>query len=689
MPAAAAGADGFAESAHTFSDPARLDAFGLRLDQRASDTLDLKARYHFADSDADERGAGGFSTNTRHRIRSRAQSLTGSASYAVSSTVVTDIRANYTRNTVRGSYLLDDFGGANVAGGPLLSPPFARPEHSFLFDLGGRGAALTTGGDVASTQRQIQLVGSVAAVRGNHTTKFGADYRRLSPVIGLRESEQRVFFDGVAQALTGTAARVGDFTRRGPRQPVFHELSLYAQDEWRPTSRLTLTYGLRWELNRAPRNSGGPDAPAFTRTDDPARLAFDAAGAPLWRTTYGNFAPRFGVAYSPGRDLKTVLRAGFGLFYDPATVAAGDAFADSFPFLSGAARFDVPFAPSPAGATTGARLGAPVSAFDPHLKLPYTMSWSVGVERALGANQTVSASYSGAAGRRLPLTRTLLDPNPDFSFVRLTTNGAESDQHAMRLAFNRRLARGFEAHAFYTLSKSLDDVSPDSAARALLRAGDPRAERGFSDFDTRHLLAALVSYELPAPFRAGLGNSLSRNWALDAVFHARSARPVNVLYAFPTAYGFAFLRPDLVAGAPLYLEDPAEPGGRRLNPSAFAAPAGRRQGTLARNALRGFALHQFNLALRRSFGFTDTVSLLLRAEAFNLFNRPNFEDPSGTDATLGYADGPAGALRPNATFGRSLSAYGRSHWSAQGGGFGPFHSAGGPRTLQFSVKLAF
>ncbi|HYP53381.1 MAG TPA: hypothetical protein VEQ42_07565, partial [Pyrinomonadaceae bacterium] len=289
--------------------------------------------------------------------------------------------------------------------------------------------------------------------------------------------------------------------------------------------------------------------------------------------------------------------------------------------------------------------------------------------------------------RRLLLTRTLLDANPAFPFLRLTTNDAASDYHSAQLHFRRRLSSGLQSFASYTFAKSLDDLSPDTAARALLGSDDRRMERGPSDFDVRHAFVGLLSYELPAAFNSGVGRALLRDWTLDALFNARSARPVNVLYAVPTSYGFAYLRPDLIAGVPLYVEDPSVAGGRRINPAAFAAPTHARQGTLARNGLRGFPVHQFDLGLRRRFAFNERVSLLLRAEAFNLFNHPNFEDPSGEDATLGTLSLSDASPRPNATFGRSHSARGTT--AAPGYGFGPFHSTGGPRTFRFSLKLVF
>ncbi len=691
LPNGPARADGFAEFASSFANAARLDAFSFRLDQRLGDKVMATARYNFADSEADERGAGGFSLNTLNKIRNRAQTLTGTLSYVVSPTVVTEFHANYSRLTARGAYRLDEFGGAALANGSSLSPDFfSTRDGSFRFDLDGRGAALFNGSDAASTQRQFNFIGSVTVVSGTHTTKLGADYRRMSPVIGLRREEQEVLFDGVSGAIAGVASRVGAYTHTSPQRPVFHNLSLYAQDEWRPTPRLTLTYGLRWEINPAPSNSAGPDALAVTQTDDPSRLSLAPPGAPLWRTTYANFAPRAGLAYQLTDDDRLVLRSGFGLYYDLGHEQAGHAFADSFPFLDGNAVFDIPFPNSlTPPATSGAQVNVPFSAFDPEMKLPYTWQWHLSVERALGNRQTVSAAYVGAAARRLHFTRTLFDVNPDFSFLRLTTDGAKSDYHSMQLQFNRRLSNGLQALVAYTWSKSLDDFSQDTPARVLVRADDTRSERGPSDFDTRHALAGFVSYSLPAPFDTGLGNMLSRNWALDSLFNVRSSRPLNVLYATRTAYGFAYPRPDLAGGVPLYLDDTTAGGGRRLNPAAFVIPADARQGTLGRNSLRGFPLHQVDLALRRQFDFPDRFTLQFRAEALNLFNHPNFEDPAGQDASLGSRLNSSALFRPNMIFGRSYSTHGRNPWGGPGGSFNQFYSAGGARVLQFSVRLNF
>jgi hypothetical protein len=223
----------------------------------------------------------------------------------------------------------------------------------------------------------------------------------------------------------------------------------------------------------------------------------------------------------------------------------------------------------------------------------------------------------------------------------------------------------------------------------MLTSPDRREDFAPSDFDVRHQLTGYLTYQLPSLFDSGLGNTLSRNWTISSLFYARSARPLNVVYQIPTSVGFAYLRPDLVAGQPLYLDDTTRGGGRRINAAAFSITAPQRQGTLSRNALRGFPFYQIDFGLGRKFNLTEDVKLEFKMEAFNLLNHPNFEDPLGNGLSLGTRLPGGGLFLPNAWFGQSNSLAGRSLWTGSGRGFDSAYGTGGPRSLQFSLRLQF
>jgi Ca-activated chloride channel homolog len=622
VPTGASRPDGFAEFAASFANPARHDVAGINIDHSFNSNTMFHGRYNFADSDATLRGPNGFSLNTLNRIQTRSQMITSSLTHNLSSTTVVDVRANYSRSRVNGTYFLDDFGGAVV-------PDERFPTSSFSFDLNSRNAAWMVGDEQSNLQRQFNLLGSVDHIQGNHTLKFGGDYRRLSPSIAVRASELNALFDGIDPASSGVATRVNLLRFGGPENPVFNTLSLFAQDQWRPTSHLTLNYGVRWDLAPPPSTDG--HAFAVDQVDDPATLNLAASGSSLWKTRFLNFAPRVGVAYEIKRDL--VLRGGVGIVYDLGQDRSGDIFANSIPFVSGGSVFDSPF-PIVAAPITN---DLPLLAFDPRLKLPYVINWNVGLEQTLG-RQTISASYVGLSGKRLVHTETLLDQNPDFSFLRVTTNRGKSDYHALQLKFERPFTDKLGTLVSYTLSQSLDNMTDDSARRVVMAGFNLRP----SDFDVRHQLTGFATYELPAPIARGIGNKLFRNWALESIFNARSARPVKFVSMMPTSFGVAYLQQDVIH--------------------------------------RGFPFYQLDMALRRKFNFTEFVGLQIQADAFNTFNHPNFEDPVGNDLVVGTP------TRQNLAFGQSTSMSGRS---LAGGGFPSFYGFGGPRAVRLSVKLMF
>ena len=210
---------------------------------------------------------------------------------------------------------------------------------------------------------------------------------------------------------------------------------------------------------------------------------------------------------------------------------------------------------------------------------------------------------------------------------------------------------------------------------------DPRNDRGSSDFDVRHAISAALSYDI-LQSQSKRRNFLVRNWSLDTIYTAHTATPVNVITGTAIFGVTSLLRPDLVAGIPLYIDDPLIGGGRRINRAAFATPAAGRQGSLGRNALRGFSMWQVDLAVRRQFNLSERVGLQFRAEFFNVFNHPNFGDPGARSTLTNALTSPL--------FGQSTLMLGRS--LGTGGlqpGLNPLYQVGGPRSIQFALKLKF
>jgi len=368
-----------------------------------------------------------------------------------------------------------------------------------------------------------------------------------------------------------------------------------------------------------------------------------------------------------------VLRGGFGIFFDSAGRLAGAVLGGTT--SSGNELHGVAFPLTTAQATppTPSQLTPPYNApvFESGLKQPRTYEWNASIEQSIGPNQTVQASYVGAAGRNLLRIERLLNPTPEFSVVNGVTNLATSDYESMQLQFKRRLSRGFQGLASYTWSHSIDISSNDTALNLPTVAFNPKVDRASSDFDVRHSLSAALTYDIRDLTENRFWKRLLTDWSIDSIFRTHTATPVNVISGRRTLSVVGALRPDLVAGVPLYLDDANVGGGRRFNRAAFSIPPTARQGSLGRNALRGFPATQLDFALHRQFGLTEHWTLQFRAEFFNIFNHPNFADPE-SNLSLG------------ALFGQSLMMLGRSL-----GGLNPLYQIGGPRSTQFALRLQF
>jgi hypothetical protein len=675
--------NGTAEFAASYSNPGEFNIFSLRLDGRVASNVTGFFRFSHGPSHSETRALALSTVQSLHAINN---AYSGGVTWIAGPRLTADVRVNWTRNEVRRISDLDTFGGAVIPNVTDIFAPGRDPSNSqfqfralndYYFEWGQFGA---------NTQRQFNVVGSVGWSVGTHQLKFGLDYRRTMPLLGGKGTQAYEFLssDTVAQVVGGLAHSYSIAnTDAIPREPIFSNWSLYVQDAWHAGRRLTLTYGLRFERVPPPTEASGRIPPTVLgiESDVLGMLRLAPEGTPLWRSRAGEVAPRFGIAYqlNTRANWGTTVRGGTGVFYDLDLGGVAYSFFSGYPYVAlrktCCDNISLPLSAASRIPPTGADPPDLMHLMDPNVRLPYTIQWNGTLEQGLGSAQTLTIGYVGAAGHRLLIAHqydgvVLADfPNTASTlFVERPTG--RSTYRALQVQYQRRLERGLQALASYTLARSRDNASQSSLSGPTATLGGLLdQEYGPSDFDVRHVLSAAVSYNLPRvsgpiAFRAPLND-----WGLDLLVRYQSAFPVTPIAGFAClSDGTCYLqRPDLVSGQPLYIDDPAVPGGRRFNRAAFL-PTQQQQGNFQRNGLRGFPASQVDLALRREFKLRESLRLQLRAELFNLFNHPNF--------------GPPVPFVPSGLFGQPQQML-----NASLGGLNSLYQMGGPRSGQLAIKI--
>ena len=655
-----------------YSDPTSLDAYSLRIDHTINQHLSLFGRYNHAPSAESIR-----SWSQDANFTANADSATIGATFVSISGLVNDFRGNWSRDTGGHTYVIDAFHGAVPPPDSAIYPPgYSSKTSQFVFEPPGTDGEVRSGPQEANAQRQLNFIDNFAVTARAHQLKFGADFRHLNPTTNTNNYDLLMEANDYASLQAGIVDLV--YTTGGASiTSAINNYSLFAQDVWKASPGLTLTYGLRWEIN-TPIRSVTPGKPLYAVTGvfDSAPFGLAPAGTPLWHTRFDNFAPRVGVAFQ--LTPQTVLRGGFGRYYDLGYGGGVSGTMINFPYdsadlISGPIPFDFTnpaFQPPPFTLVPG--IGTLyIDAVDPHLQVPFTYEWNVAVQRGFGANQSVSATYVGAHGKNLLREDTIiyLDTNYD-TFA--THNGDWSNYNALQLQFQRRMARGFQALVSYTFAKSTDTGSDDTDEgiwTTSLRNVNIASDLGPSRFDVRNSFAAALSWQIPSPHWNGRSDALLRNWQIDSIVRIRSATPYNVI-AVVDSPAFYETRADIVPGVPFYLPAPGQPGGRTLNPAAFTRPPAGQQGDLPRNYFRGFPIDQTDLSLRRQFHLNERASLFLGAEYFNVFNHPMF---AANNIGVG-----------NSSFGQITETLNEDL-----GLLNPLYQIGGPRSGQLTIKFVF
>jgi hypothetical protein len=671
--------NGLAQFIGTWSNPASLNAYSVRFDHNLNDKLKIFFRFSDTDSNSTIRSAGGSGNltapSTLQKTNYTLRSYTVGASSAFSDHLVNELRFSYASNTSRINNRIDGFGGAQ----PVDLAQLVGIDHSAAYDVSpalqfGAFSTQITQQSVLGQQRQWNVTDSIANMVGRHQLKFGIDYRRLTPVQEPAANVLYFFFDQ-NQVQANNAGEVVS-SNAAKSYPLTTNFSAFAQDEWRITERLNVSLGLRWEVNPATGTTQGPLPLTVQGVNNLSTMKLAPAGTPLWKTTWYNFAPRLGAAYvlRGPTNHETVVRGGGGVYFDTGQQSGAYGFtgpnyqsvALGGSFFGGVGSFPQVGALPPINQNPAPPYAA-IQAYPAHLQLPYTIQWNVSVDQALGTSQAISLSYVGSHAARL-LEKSQLQVskfNPNFSFLQLFQNGSTADYDALQVQFRRRIGHGLNALASYTWGHSIDYGSTNLTFPYV---------RGNSDFDVRHTFSSAFAYELPGQFQNRALRMLFRAWGLDDRLMARSGFPVSLLGGGgtpdPVSGQFFYSGLNLVAGQPFYIYGPQFPGGRSINPAAFHLPTAGQPGNAPRNFIRGFGAWQMDVAARRDFPITEKMKLQFRAEAFNVFNHPNF-----------------GFINPNfgqPTFGQATSTLNNSP-----GILSSLYQMGGPRSMQFALKLAF
>jgi hypothetical protein len=690
---------GVAPYAYSTSNSSELDATSIRIDHRVNNSHTIFGRFNESPSYS---SAG---TIVRFSTVSSTRTFTVGATSVLGKGFTNELRFNYSKQRSAFDRELVQFGNGVPFDSELITP--ATGTANFILNPANNASfvipSLIVGPSADSYQRQVNIVDNVTFATGAHQFKVGVDFRRLSPLFGPQNSEQFQFLS--ENAIVNAAPSSYRIDVREPVRPQFDSFSAYLQDTWKASRRLTLDLGLRWELNPAPTEADGklPRTLVGMVGNDVSHATVAPEGTPFYKTFYTAFAPRFGAAYqlfqTPGRE--TVLRGGFGIYYDLGSglASAGWPFTAMKFFPTNHPQYPECVAPirfpiSPTCSTLPTIAPATISTFTvaEDLKLPYTLQWNFSVEQAMSKGQVLSASYVGSAGRRLlayqalnlqprdPVSGDLLPkPNPNLGFVSFASNGPTSDYNALQVQYRARLKNQIQALVNYTWSHAIDEASADISPAVF--------DRGDASFDVRHNFSAALHFAIPTfKFGGPITEYLSKDWSLDAIAYAQSGRPINVLAGSTLALeGNAITtRPNLVLGVPIYIDDPLNGGGRRLNRAAFALPltcvpvgapncvprvVG--QGSLGRNSVRGYGMYQLDVALGRTFTIRESLRLQLKGEVFNLLNHPMFAD----------TDNP---ISSGSTFGDVTRTLNTGL-----GGLSSLYQLGGPRSIQLSARLSF
>jgi hypothetical protein len=656
-----------------------------------------------------------------------AQSLAAGSTVVFGNNTVNSLRFAFNRTSI------------NRSGPPWFSPRDLgsnvysyKPGEMVLNITGGFNIAAGTSTTGIFDTNTYQLSDDLSLVRGNHQMSFGANvaYWKMDFLTHARSGGDwnvngQATGLGLADFLLGRVARL---EHGGPADLPMHMVyaGFYAQDTWRASSRVTLNAGLRWEPFLGQELENGAvynfrmenyrnNVKSTVFLNAPAGFIYPGdTGFPSGKSGLNkewlNFSPRVGLAWDIAGDGRMAVRSSYGISYDFPTAERHNINAQSPPWGNRSllenppGGFDNPYAhiggdPHPITASPTVQF-IPFGAYgatDPDINSPRVQSWNVTVERQLGTDWGVAASYLGSHTDRLwmqiqlnpavflgtgPCTingvafavcstaanvnqrrrLSLSGENPPAAALignlDLHTSLGEQSYRGVRLSIRRRSATGVSFNGNYTLGRCYGDNTTGGfpqLAQGPINPDDPDADRGHCDQDRTHLGNLTVGYQTPQLDNATL-SAIASNWRVSGILNARSGNWLTVTTGTDRALNGQRFQEQRVN----QISDDvygAKTLNSFLNRAAFAQPALGTFGNYERNSIKGPAYWTIELALSKLVSFGAAQSVELRVEAFNLLNRFNWGNP-GTNFNAG-------------TFGRIQE------------------NTGDPRILQFGVKYGF
>ena len=590
--------------------PGASDAtnFFARLDHRINNANLFAARYSLYDINAlNSRTVGGLNSISRGTsLYNRDQTIAASNVTTLSSRTVNEARLQFTRSRL--SAPVNDLVGpaVNISGvasfGTATFSPLARDIDLF------------------------EAVNNVSTLRGTHSLKGGVDFLHNRVNILFPGAVQGVYtFTSLANFESGAYSSFQQAFGAPSQFQSNPNLGLFVQDEWRPRAGLTVNLGLRYDAQFLP---------------DPIQ------------TDLNNFSPRVGLAFAPGTRRKTVIRAGFGLYFDrlPLRATSNALQRDGSkytviqlqPTQGGAPIFPNILSAQPSNLLTKPN----VTRIDPRIENSYSLQANLQIERELPLNASISIGYLHLRALHLLLSRNvnvptltaqqaqqqgipnLGRPDPDFGNISRFESSGDSYYDALILSFRKRAGSWADVRLAYTFSKSIDNAG-NFFFSTPQNNFDLRDERGPSDNDQRHRLTISGSFTAPrAPAHTGNLRRALSGFQLSYIFSYASALPFNILTG----------------------------NDRNFDTNFNDRPLG-----VGRNSGRAFSFASLDLRLSRRFRFRERFEMETILEAFNALNRSNLQLPNNTFGT---------GQTPLATFGRATAA-------------------SDPRQLQLGLRFSF